>query len=79
LISLSVAPSSYFFYANAERDAVSNAAADTPPTKPRLLVINASSFVETCDARFTRKSRLEKGHAAKEKAAQSAAFPIVCL
>jgi hypothetical protein len=37
LISVSVAPLSYFFCANAT-EPENNAAADTPPTKPRLLV-----------------------------------------
>jgi hypothetical protein len=39
LISVSLAPLSYFFCANAARDPESNANADAPPTNPRLLVI----------------------------------------
>src|SRR5688500_6793828 len=44
LISLSVAPSSYFLWANATPDADNTAAVETPPKKLRLLLFNMSSF-----------------------------------
>jgi hypothetical protein len=44
LISVSEAPSSYFFWANATPDADNMLAVDTPPRKVRLLVFNFASL-----------------------------------
>jgi hypothetical protein len=40
---VSLAPSEYFFWANATPDADNKAAVETPPRKVRLLVFNAPS------------------------------------
>jgi len=42
---VSLAPSSYFFCANAALDDDKMAADETPPMKPRLLVFNVTSIV----------------------------------
>src|SRR5215470_3522494 len=60
LISLSVAPSSYFFWANATPDADNKAAAETPPMKLRLLVLNVSSSGSLYKKRVARITDCEK-------------------